>query len=124
MGEMPSRILHLEDDATLRRIVEQHLTHAGLSVTGLADPVDFDPASASAYDLLILDLVMPGKDGLAVGREARAAGFDRGILLLTSLALSREQQVALEELEGHYMTKPFGPQQLLTRVRQLLADSA
>ncbi|MHC4887786.1 MAG: response regulator transcription factor [Planctomycetota bacterium] len=122
MSESPARILHLEDDPTLLRIVRQHLTHAGFEVDSLLDPAEFSPETASSYDLLILDLVMPGKNGLEVGDEARKAGFEQGILLLTSMGLDRDQQIELERLEGHYMTKPFGPQHLLTRVRQLLVD--
>ena len=118
---MTARLLVAEDQADIRDLIELNLREAGYTVTAVADG-----ASALAHeierasDLLILDRMMPGLDGLALCRTLRARGHATPILMLTAKATELDRVLGLELGADDYLTKPFSLAELLARVKALL----
>ena len=102
----PGIVLALGDDL---RIEGYDVEVAGDGVTGLS------LARSSPFDLIILDLMLPGKDGLSVCRELRRAGFQTPVLMLTAKALETEKVIGLEMGADDYVTKPYGTLELRAR---------
>ena len=117
---MPS-ILVAEDQADIRELLALNLRAAGYEVATVADGV---AALASqderASDLLILDLMMPGLDGLEVCKALRARGRAAPILMLTAKSTELDRVLGLELGADDYLTKPFSLAELLARVKALL----
>ena len=117
---MPS-ILVAEDQADIRDLLVMNLRNAAYDVTAVADGV---AALASqreqASDLLILDLMMPGLDGLEVCKSLRAQGRGTPILMLTAKSTELDRVLGLELGADDYLTKPFSLAELLARVKALL----
>jgi two-component system phosphate regulon response regulator OmpR len=115
-----AHILVADDDARLRGLLQQFLTRHGFRVTTAADAKEalaqFD---AIAFDLLILDVMMPGESGLELTRRLRAAS-EVPILLLTAMGESADRIAGLAGGADDYLTKPFEPDELLLRVRAIL----
>jgi DNA-binding response OmpR family regulator len=115
-----ARVLVVDDDVTVREVVVSYLRAGGHMVVEAADGADAlramrtDPA-----DLVVLDLMMPGIDGLEVCRRLRAAG-DVPIIMLTALGAEVDRVVGLESGADDYVTKPFSPRELVLRVEALL----
>ncbi len=118
---MPSTILVAEDQADIRDLLVMNLCNAGYEVTAVADGV---AALASqnevASDLLILDLMMPGMDGLEVCKALRARGRSSPILMLTAKSTELDRVLGVELGADDYLTKPFSLAELLARVKALL----
>jgi DNA-binding response OmpR family regulator len=118
---MPSTILVAEDQADIRDLLVMNLRNAGYEVTAVADGL---AALASqnevASDLLILDLMMPGLDGLEVCKALRARGRSTPILMLTAKSTELDRVLGLELGADDYLTKPFSLAELLARVKALL----
>ncbi len=118
---MPSTILVAEDQADIRELLVMNLRNAAYEVTAVADGV---AALASqnevASDLLILDLMMPGMDGLEVCKALRARGRSSPILMLTAKSTELDRVLGLELGADDYLTKPFSLAELLARVKALL----
>jgi two-component system response regulator MprA len=114
-------ILVVDDDAPIRRMLGRTLTSAGYEV-GFA--VDGGAALAelerSVPDLLVLDIAMPGVDGLAVCRRLRARGLATPVLLLTARDAVEDRVRGLDAGADDYLVKPFATEELLARVRALL----
>jgi two-component system, OmpR family, response regulator MprA len=114
-------ILVVDDDAPIRRMLERTLVAEGYDV---AVAVDGGAALASIErsvpDLLVLDVAMPGVDGLAVCRRARASGLATPILLLTARDAVSDRVDGLDAGADDYLVKPFATEELLARVRALL----
>ncbi len=119
-----AQILVVEDDVTVREVVVSYLRAAGHTVVEAADGTTGlalmreDPA-----DLVVLDLMMPGINGLEVCRRLRAtpgAGADVPIVMLTALGAEPDRVVGLEHGADDYVTKPFSPRELVLRVSALL----
>lgn len=117
----PARILVAEDQVDIRDLIVLNLQGAGYQVQAAADG---DAALASqaeqASDLLVLDLMMPGKDGLEVLKALRARGRATPILMLTAKATELDRVLGLELGADDYLTKPFSMAELLARVKALL----
>jgi len=129
-GRLPTarpgaRILVIEDDGDIADALRSHLEHAGHSVTVSADGTDgLALAGRGGYDLLIVDLMLPGLDGYEVCRRLRDRSESLPILILTARASERERVRGLELGADDYLTKPFGMSELLARVKALLRRAA
>ncbi len=118
---MPSTILVAEDQADIRDLLVMNLRNAAYEVTAVADGVAaLASQNERASDLLILDLMMPGLDGLEVCKALRARGRSTPILMLTAKSTELDRVLGLELGADDYLTKPFSLAELLARVKALL----
>ena len=118
---MPSTILVAEDQADIRDLLVLNLRGAGYEVSGVADgEAALQSQTAQPRDLLILDLMMPGKHGLEVCKALRAHGSATPILMLTAKSTELDRVLGLELGADDYLTKPFSLAELLARVKALL----
>ncbi|HET9206189.1 MAG TPA: response regulator transcription factor [Burkholderiaceae bacterium] len=118
---MGAEILVAEDQADIRDLIALNLRHAGYGVTSVADGrAALDSQAHRAADLLILDLMMPGLDGLEVCKALRAKGTATPILMLTAKSTELDRVLGLELGADDYLTKPFSMAELLARVKALL----
>ena len=116
-----SRILVVEDDPTLRDTLVLTLASHGYAVEGLADATQLvDEVGRLSPDLVILDVMLPGLDGLSACRQLRTSGLDVPVLMLTARSGDLDKIVGLESGADDYVTKPFSLGELLARVRALL----
>lgn len=113
-------VLIAEDDPRQAEVIRLYLTSAGYEVTVVHDGDDaLRQARARRPDLIVLDVMMPGLDGLAVCRELRAES-DVPILVLTARAAEDDLLTGLDAGADDYVTKPYSPRELTARVRTLL----
>jgi len=118
---MTAEILVAEDQADIRDLIALNLRHAGYAVTPVADGRSaLEHPAAYTSDLLILDLMMPGLDGLEVCKALRAQGRATPILMLTAKSTELDRVLGLELGADDYLTKPFSMAELLARVKALL----
>jgi DNA-binding response OmpR family regulator len=118
---MAAQILVAEDQTDIRDLITLNLRHAGYGVTSVADGrAALDSQAQRAADLLILDLMMPGLDGLEVCKALRANGSATPILMLTAKSTELDRVLGLELGADDYLTKPFSMAELLARVKALL----
>lgn len=124
------RVLVIEDEADIAKLVKMHLEDIGCEVSLAFDGiVGLAEALAKPYDLLILDLNLPGLDGLEVCRRLRAGGRVTPILMLTSRSSELDRVLGLEVGADDYLTKPFSVMELAARAKaifrraQMLADT-
>ena len=116
-----TRILVVEDEPVIAGALEDDLTLEGYDVTVISDGAAASKrATSEAFDLIVLDVMLPGRDGFDVCRDVRKAGRDTPILMLTARAQETEKVVAFELGADDYVTKPFGPSELRARVRAQL----
>ncbi|MDI1464406.1 response regulator transcription factor [Catellatospora sp. KI3] len=119
---MATRVLVVDDDPTVSDVVRRYLEHAEFEVELAAD----GPGALEAYrrhrpDLVILDLMLPGVDGLEVCRRMRADGAAPvPIIMLTALGEETDRVFGLELGADDYVTKPFSPRELVLRARSVL----
>jgi DNA-binding response OmpR family regulator len=114
-------ILVVEDDESIARFVELELVHQGFRVARAADGVAaLELVQSATPDLIVLDLMLPGIEGLDVARMLRSSGFDRPILMLTARAETRDLVDGFEAGADDYLRKPFEMPELLSRVNALL----
>jgi two-component system response regulator MprA len=119
-----SRILAVEDDAPLAATLERVLATEGYDVEIAGDGSDaLRRARQRPFDLVVLDVMLPGLDGIAVCRRLRASG-STPILLLTALGGTEERVRGLDSGADDYLVKPFAFEELLARVRALLRRAA
>jgi two-component system response regulator MprA len=120
-----ARVLVVEDDAAVRRSVERALSFEGYEVVTADNGVDALLAIADKVpDAVVLDVMMPGLDGLAVCRRVRSAGDRTPILMLTARHELDDRVAGLDAGADDYLVKPFALAELLARVRALLRRSA
>lgn len=117
-------LLVVDDDDRIRGLLKEYLSRAGFRVTGAADAAGARRMLDSLdFDLLILDVMMPGEDGLSLTRSIRAeAGpkADTPILMLTARGLADDRIEGLASGVDDYLSKPFEPQELLLRIEAIL----
>jgi DNA-binding response OmpR family regulator len=113
-------ILVVEDDTRIARVVEQALAEAGHQVDIAYDGLDgLERAEAGVYDLVILDVMLPEMDGLAVARDLRRQRVRTPILMLTARDAIADRVRGLDSGADDYLIKPFALEELLARVRAL-----
>lgn len=118
---MSSRILLIEDEPGLVLTLSDLLLAEGYSVESAMDgPAGLAKATDGDFDLLILDIMLPGKNGFEVCRELRQRGRDMAILMLTAKTQVVDRVVGLRLGADDYLSKPFDPSELLARVEALL----
>jgi two-component system OmpR family response regulator len=118
-------ILVVEDDPDIRQLVADLLRRHGLDVETAQDAAAMDAVLRRAPPrLLVLDLMLPGEDGLSICRRLRAQQPALPILMLTARSEEVDRVVGLEMGADDYLVKPFGPRELLARVRALLRRGA
>ena len=111
------RILVIEDDNDLRRLLALHLTDLGMEVRQASNGLTgLDLAMTTAPELIVLDLKLPGMDGLEVCRRVRQTRDYIPILMLTSRSSETDRVVGLEGGADDYLTKPFSVGELLARL--------
>lgn len=116
-----AKILVVEDDATIARFVELELSHAGYEVEKVADGDSAVPTVEEfCPDLIVLDLMLPGIDGLEVARQLRARELNMPILMLTARSETQDVVTGFDAGADDYLRKPFEVSELLSRVRALL----
>jgi two-component system, OmpR family, phosphate regulon response regulator OmpR len=119
-----AHLLVVDDDARLRDLLRRYLVESGFRITTAADAVEARARMQSlAFDLLIIDVMMPGEDGLALTESLRQAS-PVPILLLTAMAEPESRIDGLERGADDYLTKPFEPRELVLRIRNILQRTA
>ncbi|MFE6957983.1 response regulator transcription factor [Streptomyces sp. NPDC057696] len=114
------RVLVVDDDPTVAEVVAGYLDRAGYEVDRAADgPAALDRADAHGPDLVVLDLMLPGMDGIEVCRRLRARG-PVPVIMLTARGDEDERILGLEVGADDYVTKPFSPRELVLRVESVL----
>ncbi|MEV3955182.1 MULTISPECIES: response regulator transcription factor [Streptomyces] len=122
---MPHTVLLAEDDRAIRNALERALTLEGYHVTAVADGVEaLAQAHRSRPDVLVLDVMMPGIDGLQVCRVLRAEGDRTPVLILTALVETADRIAGLDAGADDYVVKPFDVEEVFARLRALLRRAA
>jgi DNA-binding response OmpR family regulator len=117
---MARRILLIEDDRDIAHLVQLHLQDLGCEVTLAHDGiVGLEQATSKPYDLIILDLMLPGVEGLELCRRLRTKPTYTSILMLTAKSSELDRVIGLEVGADDYLTKPFSIRELLARVKAL-----
>jgi two-component system, OmpR family, phosphate regulon response regulator OmpR len=115
------KILVVDDDLRLRDLLKRYLGEQGFAVDTVADAAGMDrQLQRVRYDLLVLDLMLPGEDGLAICRRLRAAADDVSIIMLTARGDDVDRIVGLEMGADDYLAKPFNPRELVARIHAVL----
>jgi len=118
------RILIVEDDPDIALGLQQDLRLEGYEVEVVGDGQRaIDRAEGGSFDLILLDVMLPGKDGFAVCRELRRAGKRMPIIVLTARSQEAEKVLGLELGADDYVTKPFSPMELRARIKAALRRS-
>jgi two-component system, OmpR family, alkaline phosphatase synthesis response regulator PhoP len=118
---MHSRILLIEDEPGLVLTLSDLLVAEGYHVAAARDgPTGLAIATSQKLDVIILDVMLPGKSGFEVCRDVRQAGVDVGILMLTAKTQVNDRVAGLQIGADDYVTKPFDPSELLARIGALL----
>jgi two-component system phosphate regulon response regulator OmpR len=125
MAELKKRILVVDDDQRLRELVVRYFTEQGFEARAVPDAPAMDRQLArERYDLIVLDLMLPGEDGLAICRRLRgdkaAQANAPAILMLTAKGDEVDRIVGLEMGADDYLPKPFNPRELVARVNAVL----
>jgi DNA-binding response OmpR family regulator len=113
-------VLAVDDDPDLRNVVAQYLAKNDMRITAVSSGAEMDEVlQREAVDCIVLDLKLPGEDGLAIARRLRDPG-SMPILMLTGCTDEADRVMGLELGADDYLTKPFSPRELLARIRALL----
>ena len=120
MSEHEPHLLVVDDDARLRELLRRYLSDSGFRVTTAGDAAEARANLANlAFDLVVLDVMMPGESGLDLTRALRADGAVP-VLLLTAMAEPEDRVNGLEHGAEDYLSKPFEPRELVLRIRNIL----
>jgi two-component system OmpR family response regulator len=115
-----ARILMVDDDPGIRDVVSDFLGRHGYQVATAADGREMDEALREPVDLIVLDIMLPGEDGLAICRRLAAAEDGPPIIMLSAMGEDTDRIVGLEVGADDYVAKPCNPRELLARVRAVL----
>jgi len=119
-----ARILVVEDESDIALGLQLDLTDEGHAVEVVGRGDEASRRGREPWDLIILDVMLPGRDGFEVCRDLRRAGVRTPVLMLTAKAQEAEKVVGLDMGADDYVTKPFSPRELRARVRALLRRAA
>ncbi|MYB37902.1 MAG: response regulator [Gammaproteobacteria bacterium] len=123
-GKPPATLLVVDDDPELLELTDEYLTSQGFEVLVAEDGVAMDAAlQTNEVDLMILDLMLPGEDGLSIARRMRR-DRDLPIIIVSAQGDDVDRIVGLEIGADDYLAKPFNPRELLARVRAVLRRGA
>ncbi len=118
---MKRNVLVIEDNADLGKLISLHLGDLGCEVRLVADGMSgFQEARARRYDLIVLDVMLPGMDGIEICRKLRGDEIYTPIVMLTAKSSEVDRVLGLERGADDYVTKPFSIHELLARVKALL----
>lgn len=121
LEEQADKILVVDDDGRLRGLLQRFLEEQGFYVKAVADAEQMDRAlSRELFDLMVLDLMLPGEDGLSICQRLRAGESDLPIIMLTAKGDDAERIEGLEAGADDYLPKPFNPKELDARIRAVL----
>jgi len=121
MTEPKTRILVVDDDLRLRDLLQRYLTEQGFGVHTVSDAAGMDKLlGRERVDLLVLDLMLPGEDGLSICRRLRGGKNTVPIIMLTAKGEDVDRIVGLEMGADDYLPKPFNPRELLARIQALV----
>ena len=121
MAELKTRILVVDDDLRLRDMLTRYLGEQGFEVRAAGDAPAMDKQlSRERYDLIVLDLMMPGEDGLSICRRLRTQNAPPAIIMLTAKGDDVDRIVGLEMGADDYLPKPFNPRELVARINAVL----
>ncbi|HOZ66385.1 MAG: two-component system response regulator OmpR [Polaromonas sp.] len=116
-----TKLLVVDDDTRIRDLLRRYLTQEGFEVSTAEGSVAMDQVLQNeAIDLIVLDLMMPGEDGLSICRRLRNSSNNTPIIMLTAKGEDVDRIVGLEVGADDYLTKPFNPRELLARVQAVL----
>ena len=115
-----ARLLVVDDDPELRELITVYLAKQGYDIVAVADGVEMDQALlADQIDLVILDLMLPGEDGLSIAKRLKQ-DTDTPIIIVSAQGEDVDRIVGLEVGADDYIAKPFNPRELLARVRAVM----
>ena len=118
---MRSRILLVEDDLRARALLEEFLLRHGLSVTTLGSGEHVvDVVARECVSLVLLDLMLPGEDGVSICKRLRASGAKVPVIMVTAKTETMDRIIGLEVGADDYVVKPFEPRELLARIGAVL----
>ncbi len=121
MNDRQHHLLVVDDDSRLRDLLVRYLSEQGYSVKAVADAAQMDRTRAREHvDLIVLDLMLPGEDGLSICRRLRGAGDTTPVIMLTAKGDEVDRIVGLEMGADDYLPKPFNPRELLARIHAVL----
>jgi len=121
MAELKTRILIVDDDQRLRELLLRYLGEQGFETRAVPDASGMDRQLArERYDLIVLDLMLPGEDGLAICRRLRSQNNDPAVIMLTAKGDDVDRIVGLEMGADDYLPKPFNPRELVARINAVL----
>jgi two-component system, OmpR family, phosphate regulon response regulator OmpR len=121
MPETKTRILVVDDDARLRDLLNRYLGEQGYTVRTVGNATEMNRLlSRERYDLMILDLMLPGEDGLSICRRLRGSNETIPIIMLTAKGDDVDRIVGLEVGADDYLAKPFNPRELVARIQAVL----
>lgn len=120
-----AKILVVDDDVRLRDLLRRYLTEQGFNVVSAENAQAMNKLWVrERYDMLILDLMLPGEDGLAICRRLRGSGDQTPIIMLTAKGEEVDRIIGLEMGADDYLPKPFSPRELVARVNAVLRRKA
>jgi len=120
MADPKPHLLLVDDERSIREPLARYLEREGFRTSEAGDAAQARTRLAAyAFDLVVLDIMMPGEDGLSLTRHIRAAG-DVPVILLTARAEETERIIGLEMGADDYLTKPFNPRELVARIKTVL----
>lgn len=115
------KILLVDDDLRMRELLQRYLSEQGFTVKAVSDSAEMDAALMHEHpDLLVLDLMLPGEDGLAICRRLRGANSNMPIIMLTARGDEVDRIIGLEMGADDYLPKPFNPRELLARINAVM----
>lgn len=121
MGQETSKILVVDDDMRLRALLERYLMEQGYQVRSAANAEQMDRLlERENFHLLVLDLMLPGEDGLSICRRLRQQGSPIPIVMLTAKGDEVDRIIGLELGADDYLPKPFNPRELLARIKAVM----
>jgi two-component system, OmpR family, phosphate regulon response regulator OmpR len=119
------KILMVDDDVRMRELLQRYLSEQGFHITTVPDASSMDEVLKKEHiDLLVLDLMLPGEDGLAICRRLRGQGNFMPIIMLTARGDEVDRIIGLEMGADDYLPKPFNPRELLARINAIMRRQA